>query len=92
MGNVIFKNPWKKFPDFSNGKGKPFTKWAAKSRPDKASSILAQGTMTAPSAISVVASPAEVRSPRLLFLFPGPLITSRIKWESSIDHTKKYFY
>lgn len=32
MGNLIFKNPLKKFPDFSNRKGKPFTKCAAKRR------------------------------------------------------------
>ena len=32
MGNLIFKNPLKKFPDFSNKKGKPFTKCAAKRR------------------------------------------------------------
>lgn len=85
MGNLIFKNLLKKFPDFSNGKEKPFTKCAAKRRSDKASLILAQSKVTGPSVIelqiSYAVSPAEVRSRGLLILFPGPLIARRIKWE-----------
>ena len=87
MGNLIFKNPLKKIPDFSNRKGKPFTKCAAKRRSDKASLILAQRKVTGPSVIELqisdAVSPAEVRSQGLLIiiLLPGPLITRRIKWE-----------
>lgn len=87
MGNLIFKNPLKKFSDFSSGKGKPVTKCAAKRRSDKASLILAQRKVTGPSVIELqisdTVSPAEVRSQGLLIiiLLPGPLITRRIKWE-----------
>ena len=87
MRNLIFKNLLKKFPYFSNRKGKPFTRCAAKRRSDKASLILAQSKVTGPSVIELqisdTVSPAEVRSQGLLIiiLLPGPLITRRIKWE-----------
>ena len=52
MRNLIFKNLLKKFPYFSNRKGKPFTRCAAKRRSDKASLILAQSKVTGPSVMS----------------------------------------
>ena len=86
-GDLIFKNPLKKFPDFSNRKGKPFTKCAAKRRSDKASLILAQSRVTGPPVIELqitdTVSPAELRSQGLviIILLPDPLITRRIRWE-----------
>ena len=53
MRNLIFKNLLKKFPYFSNRKGKPFTRCAAKRRSDKASLILAQSKVTGPSVIEL---------------------------------------